>query len=319
MTSPSVTIGVTSYNAENTIRAALESAFGQTMPIKQIVVVDDCSTDSTMSILREYADRPGFEIHQNTTNSGVAVSRNEIVKRARGEFIVFFDDDDVSEQERVAAQINRILEYEAEFAHGAPVVCHTARLQKYPNGSERVEPTMGQIEGKRAPHGSAVARRTLLGEPLEDAYGSCATCSQAARTETYRGLGGFDNRFRRCQDFEFAIRAALAGGHFIGIPEPLVTQNMTATSEKNLDNLRKFTFLALEKHRSVFGPEKVYKFCRSWIELKFDWLAGRYVKFSVRLPRVMLLHPVMTWRRIRMALPNLGYHHIFRKFSRKLN
>jgi len=55
MNRPTVSIGVTTYNAEDNIRDALQSAFGQTVPIDQIIVVDDASTDSIMSILGGYA------------------------------------------------------------------------------------------------------------------------------------------------------------------------------------------------------------------------------------------------------------------------
>ena len=83
-------------------------------------------------------------------------------------------------------QHKRITDYEKQFTEGAPVICHTARKVIYPHGEIRVEQTMGQTEEKPAPSGPAVARRILLGEPLEDGYGSCPTCSQMARLSTYK-------------------------------------------------------------------------------------------------------------------------------------
>jgi glycosyltransferase involved in cell wall biosynthesis len=319
MTLPTVTIGVTTYNAEESIRAALRSAFEQTMPILQILVVDDCSTDSTMSILEDYADHPGFEIYQNQTNSGVAISRNEIIKQATGDFIVFFDDDDVSASTRVESQVDRIIKYENEFANGAPVVCHTARLQIYPDGSQRTEATMGQVLGKVAPAGVPVARRALMGEPLEDGYGSCATCSQAARAKTYRGLNGFDAQFRRCEDSDFAIRFADSGGHFAGLAEPLVTQLMTDTSEKNLQTIREFSIMLIDKHRPLFDNDVSYNFSRNWVSLKFDWLAGQSFKFIFEIVKLALAHPLMVWQRLKMALPSLSNNRAFKRFSRENN
>lgn len=87
-----------------------------------------------------------------------------------------------------------------------------------------------------------------MGEPLEDAYGCCATCSQAGRAEVYRSSNGFDESFRRCEDADFAIRLALAGGHFVGVPEPLVLQRMTGTEDKSLDKLRQLTLQLHDKH-----------------------------------------------------------------------
>ncbi len=211
-----VTIGITTYNAEDTVRDALQSAFDQSIPIAQIIVIDDVSSDSTMAILAEYAHHPNLEVHQNPENRGVAASRNEIIKRATGDFVAFFDDDDISAPNRVEAQLARIVEYEAAFANGAPVICHTARRQIYPDGEARIEPTMGCRTGRPAPSGRGVVRRALMGEPLADGYGSCATCSQMARTATYRMLGGFDEAFRRGEDADLAIRIALAKRAFRG-------------------------------------------------------------------------------------------------------
>ena len=63
-------------------------------------------------------------------------------------------------------------------SEGAPVICHTARKLIYPSGEARLEQTMGHIEGKPAPAGLAVARRILLGEPLEDGYGATETATK---------------------------------------------------------------------------------------------------------------------------------------------
>ena len=72
---------------------------------------------------------------ENATNCGVAVSRNRIVEAARGEFIAFFDDDDMSDADRCVRQVERIMAYEARFARGGLVLCNTARMQIYPDGS----------------------------------------------------------------------------------------------------------------------------------------------------------------------------------------
>jgi len=313
-----VTIGITTYNAEETVRDAINSALSQTIPIEQIIIVDDCSTDSTFSILNEYECFPNIEVYQNPVNSRVAYSRNRIIEHAVGDFIVLFDDDDISAPQRAEAQVSRITQYEKEFANGAPVTCHTARLQYFPGQKQRVEPTMGTVIGKRAPAGAAVARRVLMGESLEDGYGSCATCSQAGRTETYRKLGGFDSSFSRIDDTDYVIRLALAGGHFVGLPETLVTQKMTATSEKNLFLLHNEWQQLLQKHEKLFASERDFRFCMMWSSLKFKWLGEKHRGFLIGLSRLLLKHPILTLHRIIMAFPTLRRNRAFRKFVREI-
>lgn len=314
MNGETITIGVTAYNAQDTIAAALDSAIAQSVPIHQIVVVDDASTDGTMEILDRYRHRhANFAIVRNPQNMGVAAARNEILSRATGVFLAFFDDDDVSAPHRVEAQRARILEYERGFSDGAAVICHAARRQLYPDGTERIEPAMGSGPGL-APNGRDVVRYTLMGEPLRGGYGSCATCSQMARTATYRVLGGFDTTFRRCEDSDLAIRHALAGGHLVGVAEPLVTQRMTASSDKSVAALLCHFKSLQKKHRNVFDSAAQFAFNQGWIEAKFAWMAGQRGNFAARLAALTLRYPFQTRRRLRAALPNLAGNRAFQRF-----
>ena len=81
MNNPTITIGVTTYNAHDTVLEALNSAVDQTVEIAQIVVVDDKSSDDTLSLVKQFNRHPNLQIYQNPVNSGVAVSRNEIHKK----------------------------------------------------------------------------------------------------------------------------------------------------------------------------------------------------------------------------------------------
>jgi glycosyltransferase involved in cell wall biosynthesis len=315
MRSPLVTIGLTTYNAAETVERAVASALAQTWRPLEIVVVDDCSDDSTRTILDRLAARhPELRVFINASNSGVAVSRNRILDEAQGVFVAFFDDDDESLPERIQLQMCRIITYESDYADGAPVVCHTARKRVYAEGLVRVEPTMGQVEGRQAPHGMAVVERILLGTPLEDGYGACPTCSQMARLSTYKLVSGFDPMLRRGEDTDFTIRLAMAGGHFIGMAQPLVTQWMTKTSEKSLSEEYRNLLLIMEKHRSVMESAGQYGFCRQWMYAKQAWLEGRRGSFSVVLVALAMRHPFLTGRRVLMALPNIRLNLAFSRF-----
>ncbi len=311
-----ITIGITAYNAVETLERALDSAWAQDWPHKEIIVVDDCSTDGTAALLQKWEGegRPGLRIFRQPQNSGVAASRNKIIAEARGEFIAFFDDDDQSMPERLARQYERIVSYERDFASGAPVICYAARTQAYPDGTQHYEATMGMDEGARAPYGSAVAERTLTGRPFPGVFGSTATCSQMARTSVYRDLGGFDEAFRRSEDTDFNIRAALAGAHFAGLEEPLVTQTMTLASDKKLDEERRCMMQLLDKHRDFISGVSSYPFCRAWLAAKYDFLEGRRGLFLLKILKLFVTHPLLTAKRFIWALPNAGFNVRFSKF-----
>lgn len=320
MNQPLITIGITSYNAADTVERAVGSALSQTWRPIEVVVVDDCSRDGTRKILDRLADQnPELRVFYNPLNGGVAVSRNRILEEAQGEFVVFFDDDDESLKERIVEQHARITDYEKIFADGAPVICHTARKLTYPHGEERIEPTMGQVEGKLAPSGLAVTRRILLGTSLDDGYGACPTCSQMARLITYRLLGGFDTALRRGEDTDFNIRLAEAGGHFVGISRPLVIQTMTKTSEKSLAEEYRNNVLLLEKHRAIIEREGQYGFCRRWLDIKQAWMEDRQLDFMWRLLAMACLHPALTVKRVSQAWPNVSLNRAFSRFHRNLD
>lgn len=315
LNNPLVTIGITAFNAADTIERAMHSALAQTWRPIEIVVVDDCSTDETRDILIQLSEvHPELRVFRNQNNGGVAVTRNRILAEARGDFVAFFDDDDESLPERIAIQLNCILSYERNFADGSPVICHTARTLFYPNGVRRIEPTIGQMEERLAPNGLMVAERILLGTRLEDGYGACPTCSQMARLATYQAVGGFDPAFRRSEDTELNIRLAKMGGHFIGIARPLVVQTMTRTVDKSLADEHCFMQMLLKKHKDVSDKYGMYGFCRRWIDIKYAWLEGRKIDFVRNLINLALNHPRLTFRRFMFALPNIGLNRSFSRF-----
>jgi glycosyltransferase involved in cell wall biosynthesis len=314
---PHVTIGITAFNAADTVGRAIASALAQDWRPIEIVVVDDASIDETFAAISALAaQHREIRVFRQETNQGVAAARSRIVAEARGEFIAFFDDDDASAHERVRTQVQRITTYEAAFARDDMVICHTSRRQKMLDGGLRIEPTMGTRMGQMAPSGMAVARRILAGDRLDDGYGSTATCSQMARTRTYRTLGGFDPAFRRSEDTELCVRLALAGGHFVGIAEPLVTQTLTPRSDKSLENELTYKLMLLDKHRAVFDSARHYRFCRDWLLAKHDFLSGHRMQFAARMAQAALTNPLLTWQRLSLALPNLEGNRAFARFHR---
>lgn len=319
MNAPLVTVGLTTFNAEDTVERALASIFRQTWRPIEIVAVDDCSSDSTPEILLKYArQHPELHIFRNPENSGVAVSRNRILSEAKGEFIIFFDDDDESLPERIALQYQRIVNYESQFAKSIPVMCHTARKVIYPHGETRIQPAMGQKESAPVPSGTAVSQYILAGTHLENA-GACPTCSQMAKLSTYHIAGGFDPQLRRAEDTDLCIRLAEAGAHFIGIETPLVIQTMTNTSEKSLREEYRNTLLLLKKHRTILERTGNYKFSCRWLEIKQAWLERKTALFAGKLAMLMLTNPLAASCRLLRAIPNLGLNRAFSQFHTQNN
>jgi glycosyltransferase involved in cell wall biosynthesis len=306
MTVPLVTAAFTACNAQETILPALASAMAQDWPTLEILVVDDASSDNTPAMVETYirdqseAVRPVRLIRQSY-NGGVAQTRNRLIAEARGEFIAFFDDDDVSAPDRTSRQYARILETEAGVGHDL-ILCHTAREQIFPGGRSHYEATMG-CEGIPTPVGTDVADRILLGRLSPGVIGSCATCSQMARRSVYTRLGGFDSTLSRAEDTDLNIRCALQGGAFAGVAAPLVRQAMTTGIEKGL--LAEFeSYAALQdKYRDYLASHGWLDFTLRWREIRRDYMQRRMGLFFLRLFSLSLHSPVKLAKKMYWSLP----------------
>ncbi len=99
-----VSIIITVYNYEKYIERAIRSCLDQSIAKKEfeVIVVNDCSTDNTPSILENY--REEVRVFNLEKNMGLAAARNFAVKKARGQFIVFLDADDYIQKDLLLIQ-----------------------------------------------------------------------------------------------------------------------------------------------------------------------------------------------------------------------
>jgi len=298
-----VSVGITCFNAEDTIERAIRSAQAQTWLPLEIVVVDDSSTDGSWPIVQRLAaEDDRIRAVRHPENRGVGAARNSVLEHASGDFVAFFDDDDESRPERVAEQYRRIVEY--EFETGArSVVCYAATNQVYPDGQSRYSPTLG-MDVTPAPAGERVARLILLGEPVDGSTGACPTSSQMARRRAYEMVGGFDGEFRRHEDTDFNLRLALAGAHFAGLAKPLVVQTVTITADKTVEEERRFALQLIEKHRELLKRWKWYDFSRRWTEMKYSMLQGGMMNALPRIAGLFFKSPLKLAQKTAWALPN---------------
>lgn len=110
----SVSIIVTSYNYGEYIERCLQSCLEQNMPSDrfEVVVVDDCSGDSTLELLRSYRDVDNLRYKVNRKNTGVAEAANIGIRMARGEFVVRVDADDYISPNFAASLSGFLLQHE---------------------------------------------------------------------------------------------------------------------------------------------------------------------------------------------------------------
>ena len=276
MSVPLITIGVTCFNAADTIGRAVASALGQDWSNKEILVVDDASKDASGDVLRTLAHRnPEIRIIRHRSNTGLSGALNTIMREARGKFVALFDDDDESAPERLKAQWCRIVNYEKE-KQCKLILCYSNRtvVKNARSGPGWVARAIGRKAPE--PRGIAVADY-ILGNVWDRGvvWGMFGSCTLMARRETFLSIGPFDETFRRCAEWDLAIRAAFLGTHFIAVDQPLVTQYRTDGVDKSAAMSLRYALRLREKHKSYLMDRGLYRASRAMARAQFHGGMGR--------------------------------------------
>jgi GT2 family glycosyltransferase len=200
---PAVSVIMPAYDVAPYIGEAIGSVVAQTFTDWELIVVDDGSRDETRMIAERYADQHPRRIRVfSHANRGASASRNVGFRHATGELFALLDSDDAWHPEFLAAQL-RVLRARPDVAIVtgnalARAGSHPGRpVRPYPD--PRPEPTLREIlADERAIFIMSVYRRAV-----------------------YDTIGGFDEELCTNEDYEYWIRAALAGFAFARTPLPL--------------------------------------------------------------------------------------------------
>lgn len=103
-----VTIAMATYNGERYVAQQLDSIFAQSYPNIEVVVVDDCSTDSTMDILRMYEKKFPMRVFCNSSNLGYVKNFEKAISLCDGEYIALCDQDDIWEHDKLEVLLSEI-------------------------------------------------------------------------------------------------------------------------------------------------------------------------------------------------------------------
>jgi glycosyltransferase involved in cell wall biosynthesis len=104
-----ISIALCTYNGEAYLREQLESIVNQSYSPLELIAVDDCSSDNTLSILKEYeANYPFIKVFVNPENLGYIKNFEKALKLCNGEFIALSDQDDIWDLHKIDKQVNAI-------------------------------------------------------------------------------------------------------------------------------------------------------------------------------------------------------------------
>lgn len=184
-----VSILIPCYNAERWIRQCIESGLGQTWSEKEIVVVDDGSTDSSLDIIESFGRRIRWE---SGPHRGGNAARNRLLELARGDWLQYLDADDYLLPDKIAKQVNFIATHpEAEVVFGPVTV---ERWSK------------GEVHRELLPIQEPLDLWVLLAR-----WSLPQTGSSLWRKQAVVDVGGWKPDQPCCQEHELYLRLLMAG------------------------------------------------------------------------------------------------------------
>ena len=111
-----ITVLTAAYNAEKTIKSAVESVLAQTYTDWELIVVNDCSKDMTQAVVSENAAKdPRIKLINNETNLGVSLTRKKALDVATGTWIAVLDSDDMWTPDKLEKQMRLADDKNAEL------------------------------------------------------------------------------------------------------------------------------------------------------------------------------------------------------------
>jgi len=211
MERPLISVVIPTWNSAGYLPATLDSVLAQTWPQVEIIIVDDGSTDDTETVLAPYADRVVYVWQENW--GGPSRPRNAAIARSTGQYIAFFDSDDLMDPEKLAAAAAVLQAHpEVDFTFSnfreidetgavltpdflAPYT-NFRRITTFHQGGD-----LGLLSGREA-------YTELL------AANFVGTSSVVCRREVFDRVGPFDETMLNADDVDMWRRVAYAGSGF---------------------------------------------------------------------------------------------------------
>jgi succinoglycan biosynthesis protein ExoO len=282
-----VSVIIPTYNVEKYIKKCIDSVLAQTYPYFEIIVVDDCSNDNTVRIIKSYTD-PRIKLLVNKENKGPAFSRNRAISIAQGKWIAFLDGDDWWSPNRLEYLLDIALKKEADIVFDDIYMINDG--DKEPYGTQLISKKI-LIKSAKELGISDIINHDLGMQPI------------IRKSFIERHKIFFDESLKYGEDFMFILNLMVGGAKTIVYPTPMYFYRLRSNSlMRNREELLKVTINSTKKILS--DPclcEDVKKALIKRLErlhlsleilyLKNEYISKNYIKFFKRVvtnPRLFL-------------------------------
>ncbi len=262
---PLVSILIPAYNAQEWIGYTLQSAVAQTWPRKEIIILDDGSTDETAEIARRFASRGVTVV--STRNGGLSAALNCAYKHSQGDYLQFLDADDLLAPDKIERQLAALTASDSKrillSSQWAPFYYRTRHARFVRNS---VWEDLSPVEW--------LLRK--LGENLH-----MPNATWLVSRELAEAAGPWDEDLQYDQDGDYFARVLLASERTRFVPETGIFYRVTDTnrisyignSDKKKESLLRSMKLHIQYLRSLEDSERVRKACVTYLQ---NWYHNFY-------------------------------------------
>ncbi len=234
---PDISVIIPTYNRAHTLPMAIESVLAQTNQPREIIIVNDGSTDDTQPVLSNY---PGLCIIEQD-NRGVSAARNAGIEKSEGEWIAFLDSDDEWLSDKLEKQWDAI-------CNDDKLICHTDEI--WIRNGKRVNPMK-----KHQKFGGWIYEKCL---PL------CviSPSSVMINKTVFEDIGTFDESLEVCEDYDLWLRIC-SKYPVIFIEEPLIVKygghdDQLSRKHWGMDRFRVFAMEKIVKSGTLNGKQMLF-------------------------------------------------------------
>lgn len=213
------------FNDEINVESAISGVLNQTYDNFELLIMDDCSTDSTKKIIKQYKNKDKrVKIFENSKNIGLTKSLNKLLNEAQGDLIARQDSDDLSLTQRFERQIEEILSKDI-------IGCGTRAIIK---DSSRVTPNKSYF----------IPKKIVMNLKNPFVHGSM----MLFKNEVIE-LGGYDERFYYAQDFKLMTDLMLLNKKISILKEPLYVLNLKNNISTNFKSEQNYYAKCVKKRQ----------------------------------------------------------------------
>lgn len=249
---PLVSVYMTVKNGDRWVESAVSSIQAQTLNQWELIIVDDGSTDETVTIITDIAKNDSRIGVVPTKGVGRGAALNLALRNCQAEFIANLDADDLSHPKRLETQ------YACAQAHpqfqllsSSGVIIEDDAMPKWPTISD--VPPVHDVTQELAYH-CPINHSTVF-----------------ARRESFRGVGGYDGNLPSQFDYDMWVRLAAAGCKLGRINQPLGAKRWHSSQSFEAKNHLRYVLNSLRVQARAIGILQSGWKARAYLVARFGW------------------------------------------------